>query len=77
MCYTEPEWKLCALFAVLCLFEQSGDSFELAFAVLCRFQPFLQGNISSGNQPLRVNYENFNINHTILIQGKTHERWEG
>jgi hypothetical protein len=35
------------------------------------------GNISSGNQHLRANYENFNPNHTILIQGRTHERWEG
>jgi hypothetical protein len=33
------------------------------------------GNISGGNQPLRANYENFNLNHTILIQGRTHERW--
>jgi hypothetical protein len=35
------------------------------------------GNISSGNQPHRANYENFNLNHTILIHGRTHERWEG
>jgi hypothetical protein len=33
--------------------------------------------MSSGNQPLRANYGNFNLNHTILIQGRTHERWEG
>jgi hypothetical protein len=32
--------------------------------------------IGSGNQPLRANYGNFNLNHTILIQGRTHERWE-
>jgi hypothetical protein len=38
---------------------------------------FMGGNISSGNQSLCANYENFNLNHTILIQGRTHERWEG
>jgi hypothetical protein len=27
---------------------------------------FFTGNISSGNQPLRANYGNFNINHTIF-----------
>jgi hypothetical protein len=37
----------------------------------------LEGNISSGNQSLSANYGNFNLNHTILIQGRTHERWEG
>jgi hypothetical protein len=37
----------------------------------------IYGNISSGNQSLRANYGNFNLNHTILIQGRTHERWEG
>jgi hypothetical protein len=40
-------------------------------------KPSYQANISSGNQPLCANYGNFNINHTILIQGRTHERWEG
>jgi hypothetical protein len=34
----------------------------------------LKGNISGENQPLRVNYENFNLNHTMLIQGKTYGR---
>jgi hypothetical protein len=38
---------------------------------------FWFGNISSGNQPIRANYRNFNPNHTILIQRRTHERWEG
>jgi hypothetical protein len=35
------------------------------------------GNISSGNPPLRANYGNFNLSHTILIQGRAHERWKG
>jgi hypothetical protein len=33
-------------------------------------------DISSGNQHFHANYGNFNLNHTILIQGRTHERWE-
>jgi hypothetical protein len=36
----------------------------------------MYGNISGGNQPLHANYGNFNRSHTMLIQGKTHERWE-
>jgi hypothetical protein len=39
--------------------------------------PIYIGNISGGNQRLRVNYGNFNRGHPMLIQGKTHERWEG
>jgi hypothetical protein len=27
-----------------------------------------KGNISGGNQPLRENYENFNLSHMMLIQ---------
>jgi hypothetical protein len=38
---------------------------------------FLLGNISSGNQPLRANYGNFNLSHTILIQGRAYGRWKG
>jgi hypothetical protein len=38
---------------------------------------YLQRNIYGRNQSLRANYGNFNLNHTILIQGRTHERWEG
>jgi hypothetical protein len=34
---------------------------------------FLEGNILGANQPLRANYENFNLDHQINIQG----RWEG
>jgi hypothetical protein len=34
-------------------------------------------NISGGNQLLCANYENFNLSHTILIQGKIYGRWEG
>jgi hypothetical protein len=36
-----------------------------------------KGNISGGNQPLRANYGNFNLNHKMLNQGKTYGRWEG
>jgi hypothetical protein len=32
--------------------------------------------VPGGNQHLRANYGNFNLNHMILIQGKTYERWE-
>jgi hypothetical protein len=35
------------------------------------------GNISSGNRPLHANYGNFNLSHTILIQGRAHGRWKG
>jgi Na+-translocating ferredoxin:NAD+ oxidoreductase RnfE subunit len=35
------------------------------------------GNISSANRPLHANYENFNVSHSILIQGRAHERWKG
>jgi hypothetical protein len=35
------------------------------------------GNISSGNRPLHANYGNFNLSHSILIQGRAHERWKG
>jgi hypothetical protein len=35
------------------------------------------GNISSGNWPLHANYGNFNLSHTILIQGRAHGRWKG
>jgi hypothetical protein len=35
------------------------------------FQP-----ISGGNQPLHVNYENFNLSHTMLIQQGAKRRWE-
>jgi hypothetical protein len=38
---------------------------------------FIFGNISGGNQPLRAKYGNFNLNHMMLIQGKTYGRWEG
>ena len=37
------------------------------------FMAFLEGNILGANQPLRANYENFNLDHQINIQG----RWEG
>ena len=30
---------------------------------------FLKGNISVANQPLRANYENFNLDYQINIQG--------
>ena len=30
----------------------------------------LKGNISGANQPLRANYENFNLGHQINIQGE-------
>jgi hypothetical protein len=30
--------------------------------------PNEQGNISGANQPLRENYENFNLSHMMLIQ---------
>jgi hypothetical protein len=39
--------------------------------------PLYIGNISGGNQPLRANYENFNLTHMMLIQGRTYGRWEG
>jgi hypothetical protein len=35
------------------------------------------GNISSGNQHLHANYGNFNLSHSILIQGRAHRRWKG
>jgi hypothetical protein len=35
------------------------------------------GNVSGGNQPLRANYGNFNMSHTMLIQRRAHGRWEG
>jgi hypothetical protein len=41
------------------------------------YQTKIVGNIYCGNQPLCANYGNFNLNHMILIQGRTHERWEG
>jgi hypothetical protein len=28
-----------------------------------------KSNVSGGNQPLRANYENFNLSHTMLIKG--------
>ena len=31
---------------------------------------FLKGNISVANQPLRANYENFNLDYQINIQGE-------
>jgi hypothetical protein len=34
-----------------------------------------RGNISGGNEPLRANYGNFNLNHMMLIQGKAYGRW--
>jgi hypothetical protein len=34
------------------------------------------GNVSGGNQPLRANYENFNLSHTMLIRRDTQRRWE-
>jgi hypothetical protein len=48
----------------------------LALDVLRMLSISKVGTISSGNQPLRVNY-GVNLNHTILIQGRTHESWEG
>lgn len=38
---------------------------------------FYQENISGENQPLRKNYKNLNMDHTILIQGSTQGRWRG
>jgi hypothetical protein len=35
------------------------------------------GNISSGDPPLHANYGNFNLGHTILIQGRAYGRWKG
>jgi hypothetical protein len=32
------------------------------------FKTINLGNISGGNQPLRANYGNFNLSHTMLIQ---------
>jgi hypothetical protein len=37
----------------------------------------LIGNVSSENQPLHANYENFNLSHMMLIQRRAHGRWEG
>jgi hypothetical protein len=39
--------------------------------------PLLIGNISSGNRHIHANYRNFNLSHTILIQGRAHGRWKG
>jgi hypothetical protein len=36
----------------------------------------LKGKISSGNQLLHTNYENFNISYMILIQWRAHGRWK-
>jgi len=38
---------------------------------------FLKGNISVANQPLRANYENFNLDYQINIQGEGHREVEG
>jgi hypothetical protein len=35
-----------------------------------------KGNVSGGNQHLHVNYENFNLSHTMLIQRGAQRRWE-
>jgi hypothetical protein len=36
--------------------------------LVCNDQGILADNISGGNQPLRANYGNFNLSHTMLIQ---------
>jgi hypothetical protein len=65
------QWRLAA-----CWIWHRRDAL-IDFFFCCKSIPCLHiGNISSGNQPLRANYGNFNLNHTILIQGRTHERWE-
>jgi hypothetical protein len=48
--------------------KEVGKYFRLTFV----FNALKTGNISSGNQSLCANYGNFNLNHTILIQGRTH-----
>jgi hypothetical protein len=52
------------------------DSKYQIFAIMDVFKTINLGNISGGNQPLRANYGNFNLGHTMLIQGGTQERWE-
>jgi hypothetical protein len=61
-------------FHLLKTYIRNPSLFSISFFTL---PPIGKGNISSGNQPLHVNYGNINLNHTILIQGRTHERWEG
>jgi hypothetical protein len=79
----DPKWYMWALRSTpltLCMYKYENLCFGPE-STIAGYQSWeasiLLGNISSGNQPLRANYGNFNLNHTILIQGRTHERREG
>jgi hypothetical protein len=50
---------------------------ERSTRIIVEFTDSRVRNILGGNQPLRVNYGNFNLSHTMLIQKKTYGRWEG